>query len=267
MKFALVSLVVGEAYSKAVSLATKSKREYCKLHGYDFILEDGTNMPHTDRPIPWLKIPLIRGVLPNYDYVFWSDGDAMVVNYRTRFEDMFRDFLYSDKHMVITRDAAGNMNMGNFLLRNCSWSVSLLDKIWEQEQFIDHPWWENAAFIHLMETRALIEDRSIADRVAVVSNRDYPFNSYPHLNDYKEGDFIVHFAGVASDPHQGLSKLESLIVAHYKRYHGYDPTSLLKKIEFNANKLANYYFLELPKRNIRRLRRILHRILHSSKLG
>lgn len=41
-------------------------------------------------------------------------------------------------------------NSGLFFLRNCPWSFEFLDEVYRQEQFIHHPWWENAAIIDLL---------------------------------------------------------------------------------------------------------------------
>lgn len=120
---------------------------------------------------------------------------------------MFGDFLDSDKHMVITRDAAGNINSGNFLIRNCAWPFELLRRVWGQTQFLNHIWWKNAAFLHLFHS-----DPEIQKHTAIVPYDRYPFNSYPHYpNGYREGDFIVHFAGI-----HNLGELERMISIYYK---------------------------------------------------
>lgn len=204
MNIAVATLVVGERYEKAVALATQSKIDYCNNQGYDFVLGKDFD---ASRPISWSKIPLINRTLPKYDFVFWSDADAMVVNYDVRLEQMFGDFLDTDKHMVVTRDVAGNINLGNFLIRNCPWSFELLRKVWEETQFLNNDWWENAAFIHLFGS-----DVGIREHTAVVPHDRYTFNSYPHYpNDYRKGDFIVHFAGI-----HDLGELERMISKHYK---------------------------------------------------
>jgi len=205
MDIAVVTLVAGKEYSKAVRLATKSKEDYSKIHGYDIIVGNDTDVDNS-RPVAWSKIPLLRRLLPGYDFVFWSDADAMFVDYQRRLEEFFSGFIASDKMMVVTKDAKNHVNTGNFLLRNNLWSLSLLDEIWQQNQFINHGWWDNAAFIHLLGLHP-----RIAQKVAVVPNHHLPFNSYPHHNDYVEGDFIVHFAGV-----HDLSRLEQLTVRFYK---------------------------------------------------
>ena len=203
MNIGVATLVAGDGYEKAVSLAIQTKQDYCALHGYDLVV--GKEFDRS-RPIPWSKIPLLQKILPKYDLVFWSDADAMVVNYDISLNRFFHDFLNSDKKMLTTLDAAGNINTGNFLIRNSPWSFEFLGRIWEQEQFTNHGWWENMAFIHLLET-----DPEVRRQVTIVQNRQLPFNSYPHHNDYREGDFIVHFAGV-----HDLHELELLVARFYK---------------------------------------------------
>ena len=103
-------------------------------------------------------------------------------------------------------DAKNHVNTGNFLLRNHCSTFEMLNRIWEQTQFTNHPWWENKAFIDLLE-----KDSQIRQQTMVVANRQMPFNSYPHHSDYVEGDFIIHFAGV-----HDLGRLEQLTTQYYR---------------------------------------------------
>lgn len=207
MNIAVVTLVAGEDYSNAVRLATRSKRDYCAYQAYDLFVGDNAHV-ESSRPVAWSKIPVLIRTLPHYDFVFWSDADALISNYETRIEEFFSGFIKSRKDVILTIDSAGNVNTGNFLLRSNRSTLDMLEAVWQQVQFKDHIWWDNMALIHLLKT-----DRRIQGQTAVVPNRQLPFNSYPHHNDYVNGDFVIHFAGV-----HDLQRLEQLIAQHYKPF-------------------------------------------------
>nr|CAD1818300.1 unnamed protein product [Ananas comosus var. bracteatus] len=112
--------------------ATKNKIDYCRLHGIEIVY----NMAHLDRELAgyWAKLPLIRRLMlshPEVEWIWWMDSDAL-------FTDMafeiplsrygahnlvihgYTDLLF-DQHSWIA------LNTGSFLLRNCQWSLDLLD--------------------------------------------------------------------------------------------------------------------------------------------
>src|SRR3989338_2640243 len=98
MRIAVATLVVGDDYSRVVQPATQSKIDYCNIHGYDPII--GLTSDST-RPVPWSKIPLLHRVLPEYDFVFFSDADTLVADYDRRIENTFLEPLGTDKHISI----------------------------------------------------------------------------------------------------------------------------------------------------------------------
>lgn len=190
MKIAIASYAIGKEYLDVVSPALENQKKYCQKQRYDYLFA-GEEIYDPSRPPAWSKILWMQKVLKNYDYVFWMDADALIAEQSIRIEDFFKDYIGTEKFIVLTRDACKNINTGVFLLKNCEWSHKLLKLIWEQEQFIKHGWWENAAFMHLYDINA-----DVKKHTEVIENRKLPFNSYPHCGAYIKGDFIVHFAGI-----------------------------------------------------------------------
>lgn len=145
MKIAFVTLAAGEEFSRMAALVNPAKRRYCSRFGYDFISFD--QILDTSRPAAWSKIPAIQRVLPDYDWLFWCDTDAVLWNP----DAGLRQFIVAagpvDAIFQANQDGA---NSGLFFLRNCAWSFDFLEEIYRQEQFIHHPWWENAAIIDLL---------------------------------------------------------------------------------------------------------------------
>ncbi len=192
-RVAVITMLAGEAYRESVNPMTVHKHQYCEKHGYDLFIGNEADV-QPDRPVSWWKVPLIKQVMTNYEFVLWLDGDATFMNMEERIEHFFSPDLRSGADLILKRDLEGNINMGTFLIRRSEWAFQLLDRIWDQEQFIHHPWWENQAFIHLYEN-----DGSVREKTKLIEDGSLRFNIYPHADEYREGDFIIHFAGLKEE--------------------------------------------------------------------
>ncbi|PWZ44890.1 putative glycosyltransferase 3 [Zea mays] len=112
--------------------ATKNKIDYCRLHGIDVV----HNMAHLDPELTgyWSKLPLVRRLMlahPEVEWIWWVDSDAI-------FTDMAFELplsRYDGRNLVIhgypdllfEKRSWISLNAGIFLLRNCQWSLDLLD--------------------------------------------------------------------------------------------------------------------------------------------
>ena len=69
----------------------ENKKLYCAKHGYTFQPFDQSL--DESRPFSWSKIKAIQRVFEDYapDWVFWIDGDACIMNFHTRLEDIIDD--------------------------------------------------------------------------------------------------------------------------------------------------------------------------------
>ena len=110
----------------------KNKMDYCRLHGIEVFY----NMALLDAEMAgfWAKLPLIRKLLlshPEVEFLWWMDSDAMFTDMAfeipwKRYEDRnlvmhgWDEMVYDDKNWI-------GLNTGSFLLRNCQWSLDLLD--------------------------------------------------------------------------------------------------------------------------------------------
>jgi hypothetical protein len=200
---ALVTASIGSEYYRVTLPGTLSKEAYCKKHGYDFICIKEALDP--TRPLPWQKILAIKDVLSKYDWVFWADADAIIMNKDVTLES-FID-AHENASFILTYDYYSNcVNTGHFLLKNCEWSFAFLDEVYSRTEFINHSYWEQGAVIQILK-----EAKNTEPYVKVLHQRT--MNSFPpeasgHTEDsrYQSGDFIVHFAGVRS-----LSFLDTLM--------------------------------------------------------
>lgn len=142
------------------SLATGRHREllaesaptiaaYAQRFGWGVVLSSETL---GDRPPSWSKIILVKELLQEFDLVFWVDADALIV-------DLERDLIaeiddaadiWFAGHPQDHDPEATVLNAGVFLARSSQFTRDLLDAIWDNEQFVDHNWWENAALLDLL---------------------------------------------------------------------------------------------------------------------
>ncbi|GJN28304.1 hypothetical protein PR202_gb16413 [Eleusine coracana subsp. coracana] len=118
--------------------AAKNKADYCRLHGLDLlVLHDTAASPglHADLTGPgWSKLPLLRRLMlahPETEWLWWLDPSAVVT-------DMGFDLpldRYVTRNLVVHGDHAdlfarrswAAVSTRSLLLRNCQWSLHLLD--------------------------------------------------------------------------------------------------------------------------------------------
>jgi hypothetical protein len=112
----------------------------------------------------------------------WIDADAVIANPNKRLEDLIDeriDFLAAEDQSACV------INSGVFLVRNCSAVLAMLRRAYAKVQYIHHPWWEQLALAEaLRECSDTVRSRVVRRRL---------LNALP--DEYREGDFIVHYAG------------------------------------------------------------------------
>jgi galactosyl transferase GMA12/MNN10 family len=137
---ALVTIGVGPL-AVCLEVALPSFECYAARHGYELIVGDGSTAD--DRPAAWAKIPLLQEVLRRFDFALWIDADALIVDPSQEISDDLRRWNFQG---LVRHSTVGTVpNTGVWALRSGSTSQRFLADVWEQRQFINHPWWENAA--------------------------------------------------------------------------------------------------------------------------
>lgn len=210
----LVMVCIGDEYAKTVELGTRTKQEYCKLHGYNLAILESVPYRY-DRPPAWLKIPLLfRLMQTGHHRLFYLDADSLITNPKISLEPFFDRLEKMDRHMLIAEDVF-NLNTGAFFLRKTWQALTLLDLIYETDADVDNSLWEQQALIELIEQNPVV--RSLLHIEA--SSRQ--FNSMPFderasglpsdcsAYAWQPGDFLCHFAGT-KDPQKLSSKMQRL---------------------------------------------------------
>lgn len=112
--------------------SVKNKIDYCRLHGIEMFY----NMAHLDPELPgfWAKLPIIRELMlsqPKAEWIWWMDSDALFTDMSfelpmEKYED-YNIVLHGWDELVYTRKQWTGLNTGSFLIRNCQWSLDLLE--------------------------------------------------------------------------------------------------------------------------------------------
>ncbi|KAG1455132.1 hypothetical protein G6F56_007141 [Rhizopus delemar] len=187
---------------QAAPLAADNKRDYAKAHDYAFIArstEFAQQALRSDkRRTVWGKIDAVQKVLPKYDWIFWLDMDAVIMNpehtvqgtldqLRAEYPGGPRAF-EENIDLVIAKPTRDKMiNAGVFFMRNTEWSMQFLREVQAYKKWYNlAPSFEQGAMWELLQLP------KHAPRVLLLENDDHTFNTLPKR--YFPGDFIVHFA-------------------------------------------------------------------------
>ncbi|KAG2614881.1 probable glycosyltransferase 3 [Panicum virgatum] len=112
--------------------ATKNRMDYCRLHGIEY----AHAMARLDAELTggWAKLPLLRRLMlvhPEVEWLWWMDGDALVTDMGfelplARYEGTHL-VVHGNSHLLFQQRSWVAVSTGSFLLRNCQWSLELLD--------------------------------------------------------------------------------------------------------------------------------------------
>jgi hypothetical protein len=182
MNIAILSLYT-QAHAPLNAITEPTKRQYAERWGHTFINHFGTL--DESRPPAFSKIRLIQQHLKDFDWVYWIDADAAIMNPDIPLKTFLRDY-----DLVIAQEPKKShygdyqFNTGSFFLRNSPWSHQFLESTYEQDQFLDHIYWDQAAMRHVLES-----DPDSCRNVYIETNPK-AFNSFA-IN-YSKGDFVFH---------------------------------------------------------------------------
>ena len=192
-----------------------SNKKYCEKHGYSWV--EHWKVKDESRPASWSKILYILDELNNnYDWVFWIDADAIVMDDSVKLEEFIDDRF----DFVITKDE-GSWNAGVFFVQNTDLAKDLLEYTYSKEEFINHPKWEQGALINASlerPSRIKVIDSSKGERSfnnpyesfcgewnlgtctyqAGAFTAIYNVHTFKKVN-YKDGDFILHISGLGNE--------------------------------------------------------------------
>ncbi|KAL9241624.1 hypothetical protein vseg_015714 [Gypsophila vaccaria] len=111
----------------------KNKVDYCRIHGHDIFYNNV--LLHQGMFGYWAKYPLVKAAMlahPEAEWIWWVDSDAV-------FTDMDFDLplekyknynlvAYGWPKVIYKEKSAMGVNAGVFLIRNCQWSMEMIDR-------------------------------------------------------------------------------------------------------------------------------------------
>lgn len=149
---ALLTFGTGDA-AKTLAIALPTFVDYADRHGYDLI----TDIPDfSGRPPSWGKVAQLRRALGSYDFALWIDADAIIVDGSVDIEAVMPPSSYQAfVVMPIGHSGEGGLSpcLGVWALRACDQAKRFLAEVWDQDDLIDHVWWEQAALMRLLGWR------------------------------------------------------------------------------------------------------------------
>jgi hypothetical protein len=255
LRIAIVSLCAYPSDHPLPKYAASNQGVYAERHGYTLLME--RELVEPNRPPAWGKVKLMQRAVSSdkWDWVVWADCDTYFMNMSITIESVIYTYagqyeeaadsggsassnleLNPDVHMVVSEDSA-MLNTGIFFVRSSQWIMELLDRVWggENSPWINHPWWENAAFAweFLRDNPKQFIDEDQAEW-AKIEEDDllgvYPsevrvapqshFNSYHPITSrflhdtWEEGKYVIAFNGVLSASSPAV--VQSLYGTYYR---------------------------------------------------
>lgn len=144
---ALCSQATGRGYRSLLSRSALSFERYAERWGWDLVLSSEDTAE--GRPAPWGKVPFIRSLLDEYEWVLWLDADVVITDLDADISDVVRGDkdLYVVEHRWLDQYTVSS---GVMLMRSSDWMRSLLNHTWSKTEYIDHPWREKAGMLDLL---------------------------------------------------------------------------------------------------------------------
>ncbi|EES15672.1 probable glycosyltransferase 3 [Sorghum bicolor] len=121
--------------------ATKNRLDYCRLHGVEMVhvtarLEDPelSSSSSSGGAGGWAKLALLRRLMlahPEVEWLWWLDAGALVTDMGfelplARYEGAHL-VVHGNSYLLFQRRSWDAASTASFLLRNCQWSLDLLD--------------------------------------------------------------------------------------------------------------------------------------------
>ncbi len=177
----------GASFREIGELTAPSKEVYARRHGYDFLCQ--TTFPPTVAPC-FERVYMALENMDRYDWMFYTDADAMITNQDTRLENLIDDQYDLITTVDPTCDKFVNINNGVMLIKCSEWSRSFL-KLIDSPVYHSHPW---------LSQQALIDFYAEPETKSHIKLTPWRFfNSLWHSSygdhNWQPGDFVLHAAG------------------------------------------------------------------------
>lgn len=188
-KFIIISAYT-DNFKEIADISYQTYEKYCKKQDMSFSIFKLINI---ERPASWYKIPLILDRFKEgYEYVMWVDADTLVINNDFKLNDII-----NNKYEIYICEDMNGFNCGVMIWKNSELTKSILNTIWNMENFINHSWWEQAAFIELYNKDPSVQDIVCQVPQNIMNAYDYSlYNIDNHTGQVNKQSFIFHLPGI-----------------------------------------------------------------------
>jgi len=195
----------GCSFHKLLEITNPSKQEYCKVQGYDFLCL--TELEHNTKiDVGWEKIKIINDNIDKYDYIFYVECDAIIMNHTIKIENLIDDnydIMVSKNPKAI--EGKYEINCGILLVKCSDWSKKFMLNIYNKKNIINNRyppnWAEQAAIM-----QEITDDADTRKHFKLMHLRY--FNSFyrpDYPNDtFRMGDFILHAVGMSNESRERI---------------------------------------------------------------
>lgn len=192
----------GSNYNDIAGETVPVMRRYCEKHGYDFhqLLLQGTGNEYYYQKHIYIR----RLFNDGYDWVFYLDVDALVMNHDI---DLFREFIGGTYcSLIITNHV--ELNGGAIIMGNSYAGRCVNDFILHCRDLFPN---EQNVINYFKDCPLFSDNMKVVDHPAF-NSLDY--SQYPEFPDrrkseeghWNEGDFILHFPGLGTEKRLQLIK-------------------------------------------------------------
>ena len=171
---------------------------------FDYHLDVQYETLSAERPPAWSKVLQIRENLDSHKYVFWIDADTVV--WDTNHD--FRDLVSWRKPLALVAHNYHNQwfpNLGVIAIQSTRFTRRLFDRLWEMDEYTNHKWWENAAFLDLLGISPTQEPLKQTHKDLIGHKIKWLDNSWNSMGlDPSPAPKILHYPGVSNPERERL---------------------------------------------------------------
>lgn len=202
-KIAIVTLF-DKNYEKLAKMSIPNKIDYAKKHGYDVIYFD--KAIDLSRPPQWSKVKAIEYALKDYDWVWWIDIDALIMEFDIKLESIIDE----NYDIIFTANKYSYLSNGSSLFKNTDLSKRFLKDCYDLEisylkninvQVFDHEQQSMRALVlndNVYKQKTKLIDERVCNSYCTTTNQSV-LDAYPNWNNesniYQKGDFVIQFCG------------------------------------------------------------------------
>lgn len=199
MKIAIVTNALYNPFPEYAVITNKLKRQYCGLHGIDYLY--GESNVHPELHPMWCKPRIMLDAIKNYDWLVWMDADAAPVGMEF---DIGKFLSVQPADKVVIEPDINNYNSGVFAISNGPRCITWMEYI---ESLRNLPKYQHG----IRDNQAVIDSFKMPEWSGIINvpPREIGWNSYmdiyrniyrkPLPNPYRPGDFVLHVPGASNE--------------------------------------------------------------------